>query len=82
MVARARRVFRMFESKPSTVPRRSHDAQKLADNMAHCARACCIGPRRSETGFTRLTMRERRAVIAARADAAAERRATTSHPDP
>jgi hypothetical protein len=72
MVARARRVFGYGSL--STVSRRPHDAEKLADNMAHCTGLCCTGPRRSETGVYRLTMRERRAALSARVDEAVERR--------
>ena len=57
MVAKALRVFRTTDW---TYPlySRPHDPQKLADNLAFCARSCCRNPRRTRKGRDRLPFQE------------------------
>jgi hypothetical protein len=65
MVAKALRIFRRADRGHYPPARRQHDYQALADNLAHCGRACCRNPRRTAKGSGRLPwqeMRERQRV--------------------
>ena len=57
MVAKAVRIFRTHDSRyPASA--RPHDPQRLADNLAFCARWCCRNPRRTFKGRDRLPFQE------------------------
>ena len=59
-----RKTLRIFHSYDPRypLPRRSHDPQALADNLAFCARPCCRNPRRIFTGSDRLPCQDVRAL--------------------
>ena len=61
MVAKALRIFRRYDPR-YPFPRRPHDPQALADNLAFCARSCCRNPRRIFKGSERLPLQEIRAL--------------------
>lgn len=62
MVAKALRIFRCAHGGNYPSVRRPHDYKALADNLAHCSKACCRNPRRTSKGIDRLPWQEVRAL--------------------